>query len=656
MAIKTSLIIDLSGNLQSRARQMAASLEAMGRRGQSALRGMESAGAAIGRKLDTMAGKYAAMIGGGAAAYKGMQAVKASAQMDKMLSRVARTAGATREEAAALREELYAMAKQTGQPVEDLLEGFYGLVQAGQSWSEALGTIKAINPTMAVTGASADTLASSMTVAAQAFKFDLSDTKTAALILDQMTKAGDLGNAELEALSGIFSRVGNSAKNAGLDFSQTLALIERMSLVEKNPERLATLVDSTLRLFNNQQYMKTAQDTTGVKFYDANGERRAAFDVLDDIAAKYQKFTTDAKRDSAFASAFGKTDLDTQRGLRILLDKGTIDETRKMAGEVANASGTISQGLPEAIKNSADQVARLKAALGEAADEFARPVNDAITRGIKYLLDEKQIGGKEMLAGGAAASVLGFGATKLAGRALMGLGKSTVGNVLGGMSKGGGLGGVKLPMPVFVVNRHMSLTRDAMIGGGFSAPAGGGGIKTAPGGGTVAAGARRLSMLGRAGNLLGRLAVPLTVATSALTAGAALMDESLTTAQKIEAGAEASGAAMGGWAGAALGAAIGSVVPGIGTAIGGILGGLFGSLGGGALAQAAAKKVTDPEASKAITEGMQEMADKLGYSFEQASSESVVKVIVEGGTGTVVSHSGPGNVDVYSGGGYAYEF
>ena len=67
---------------------------------------------------------------------------------------------------------------------------------------------------MAVTGASAETLASGMTVAAQSFGFDLSDLKTAKLMLDQMYAAGNLGNAELENLADIFARVGNNAKTA----------------------------------------------------------------------------------------------------------------------------------------------------------------------------------------------------------------------------------------------------------------------------------------------------------------------------------------------------------------------------------------------------------------------------------------------------------
>ena len=71
---------------------------------------------------------------------------------------------------------------------------------------------------MAVTGASAETLASGMTVAAQSFGFDLSDLKTAKLMLDQMYAAGNLGNAELEIWRIFSPAIGNNAKTAGTEF------------------------------------------------------------------------------------------------------------------------------------------------------------------------------------------------------------------------------------------------------------------------------------------------------------------------------------------------------------------------------------------------------------------------------------------------------
>ena len=76
-----------------------------------------------------------------------------SAKLDKFLARVAITGEASAQQAANLRTELYDMSRQTGRPMQDLLDGFYGLIQSGQGWEQALGTIRAINPAMAVTGA-----------------------------------------------------------------------------------------------------------------------------------------------------------------------------------------------------------------------------------------------------------------------------------------------------------------------------------------------------------------------------------------------------------------------------------------------------------------------------------------------------------------------
>lgn len=380
--MKTSLIIDLAGNLQSRSRQYAQALTGLSETGRRSFAALRSSAVSLGRGIDAVSNRYTAAIAGMGATWKATQAVMHSASLDKQLARITRTAGVSRTAGESLRRELYVLAEQTGQSVDELLQGFFSLVQAGQSYDEALATTRALAPAMAVTGASAETLSSAMTVAAQNFKFDLSDVKMAKLLLDQMTKAGDLGNAELEHLADIFARVGGNARNAGLSMTDTLALIEQMSLVEKQPERLATLVDSTLRLWNNENYRKQAEKVTGVKFFDEKGNRRNAFDILAEMSAKYGKFTTDEMRSKGLFAAFGKTDLDTQRGIAMMLQQGIPAAARDMAGEIQRSGGLIEKALPDAIANSVDQVARLKAALGDAADSFARPVNDAIEKGI----------------------------------------------------------------------------------------------------------------------------------------------------------------------------------------------------------------------------------------------------------------------------------
>jgi TP901 family phage tail tape measure protein len=358
--------------------------------------GVRRFGSAAKREFEVMRGALTSIEGQLAAlglttgAVAGMMQ---SARMDKGLTQIGQTAGMSRGEVEKLRVELFRMSGETGQNVDDLQVGFNNAVQSGLKFREALPVIDATNKAMAVTGASADRLTAGLTVAGQAFSFDLSKPNLAATLLDKMTVAGRQGNAELQNLSDIFARVGVNAASAGMGFDQTLAFIETLSLVERQPERLATLADSTLRLFNNLKYMKAAATATGVKFFDAKGERRDAVEILKDIKGKYDKLKTDKSRAIFLQKAFGEADLDTIKGLKTLLGGDSLAKVGEFSAAIRNAGGTIERDLPDAIANAVDQTGRLKSELRKAADEFARPINDALQNVIKWGLDKKETGG-----------------------------------------------------------------------------------------------------------------------------------------------------------------------------------------------------------------------------------------------------------------------
>ncbi|KMQ73849.1 phage tail tape measure protein [Marinobacter subterrani] len=455
--LRASVVMNLRGNLERNARRYEGSMRQLATNGSRHMSRLQRVTSGLGRTLESLGGRYTAMLGGAAAGYAGVRLAVESAKLDKQLIQIRQTAGATVEQSQLLRAELHRMSEETGQSLGSLLNGFNSLIQAGQSWEQALATIMAINPAMAVTGSNAEVLASAVGVAGEAFKFDLSNPKTALALIDQMTKAGRLGNAELEDLSSIFARVGVNAKSAGLEFADTLGFIEQLSMIERNPERLATLVDSTLRLFTNSKYMERAQNATGVSFYNAEGDRRAAFDVLDDIASRYQELETDQQRAGAIEAAFGNADLDTIKGLRTLLSGDAIAGARTKTRDILNSAGTISRDLEEALSNSVDQVARLKNALSGAADEFAKPINEAVENAVKYLLDEQNLSGKEMIGGGLAAAAGGLALAKGGGKLLQRFGGLGTGVAVGkALEEASGV------QPVYVVN---------MPGGGFGAGA-----------------------------------------------------------------------------------------------------------------------------------------------------------------------------------------
>lgn len=416
-------------------------------------RGAKREMSALSRTLGGVKGQLATLgVGIGATAV-----LTQSAKLDQSLIRIGQTAGATQKQVRRLRGAIFDMAEKTGVPVDSLVNGFGDLVQSGQSWSQALATIKAINPAIAVTGANAQVLAKGLTVAGTAFQFDLSKVGLAGKLLDKMYVAGNLGSAELENLSDIFARVGTRANRAGMGFDQTLAFIETLSKIEKQPERLATLADSTLRLFTNARYMRAAQGATGVKFFDANGSRRAAIDVLRDLRKQFQSLGKDVDRQQWLARAFGHADQDTIKGLSTLLSGTLLDSMSAFDKRISHAAGALHDKMGGTMDQAIRQAGRLKAELREAGDSFAAPVLDAFTQATKFALDQDKLGlsGKQLLAGGAAILGGGYLAARFGKGALGKLSRKLGGRFGGtalGVVEGKALQAAAGVTPVFVVN------------------------------------------------------------------------------------------------------------------------------------------------------------------------------------------------------------
>lgn len=393
-----------------------------------------------------------------------------SARLEKSLTQIGQTAGEGGDKVKSLRKELFAMAGESGQGVENLRDGFNVLVQTGLNMKEARATLEGVNVAMAVTGAEAEVLSKGLAVASKTFGFDLSKQGMALQLLDMMTVAGRQGNAELNKISDIFSRIGQNSKAAGMNFAQTLAFAESLSQVEMDPSRLGTLTDSTLRVFTNLRYMAEAQKGTGIKFFDANDARRDAMAILADIKKKYDTLTTDKQRAVFIQKAFGKADQDTIKGIQILLNGEQLKFALKSGEIIGKASGTLRKDFDEATRNLVDQTGRMGAKLREAADGFVTPINKVLAEYMKTIMADKKDGGlgltgKDMILGGGAL-VAGTALTaRYGGKAISDLANKLLkkgGSTAVGVAEGKALQYAAGVTPVFVVNA------DA-IGGGISA-------------------------------------------------------------------------------------------------------------------------------------------------------------------------------------------
>lgn len=331
-----------------------------------------------------------------------------SARLDRQLIRTKQTASMTSEQKDEWKEEGFRIAKAYGVGREDVDSGFNTLIASGVKYDPAKKTADAIGQATAVTGADSAILGKAVVAGASAFNIDLNKEGAALDLLQKMTVAGRLGNAELENLADLFPKIGGAAAAAGMSMAQALAFTETLSTVEMQPDRLGTLAESTLRVFSTKQYRDQVQKTSGVTFFSKDGSSRNPQDVFGDLKRKFDKLDTDEKRAKFMGTVFKGMDQDTVRGMRIMLSGDRLNTFVEQSKDIAGAGPVIGQDLKENTQSASGAAARMKATLGQAIDRMATPLNKGFADLGTYLLDDLNLSGEQMLAGGAALGAGGY--------------------------------------------------------------------------------------------------------------------------------------------------------------------------------------------------------------------------------------------------------
>jgi hypothetical protein len=331
-----------------------------------------------------------------------------SAKLDRSLIRTQQTAGMTNAEREEWRNEGFRIAKKYGLDRTDVDSGFNTLIASGVNYGASKKTSDAIGQATAVTGADSAVLGKAVVAGASAFNMDLNKAGVALDLLQKMTVAGRQGNAELENLADLFPKIGGAAQAAGMSLAQALAFTETLSTVEMQPERLGTLAESTLRVFSNKTYRDQVTKASGVKFFDSKGASRNPEQVFADLKRKYDKMKTDEERGKFMGTVFKGMDQDTIRGMRIMLGGNKLDTFKQQSSEIQNAKPIFESDLKDNVESTTGAGARMKATLGEAIDRMAKPLNKGFADFGSYLLDDLNLSGEQLLAGGVATGVGGY--------------------------------------------------------------------------------------------------------------------------------------------------------------------------------------------------------------------------------------------------------
>lgn len=331
-----------------------------------------------------------------------------SARLDRQLIRTKQTAGMTTAQQGEWREEGFRIAKKYGLDRAGVDSGFNTLIASGVKFDAASKTADAIGQATAVSGADSAVLGKATVAGASAFNIDLNKEGAALDMLQKMTVAGRLGNAELENLADIFPKIGNSAKAAGMSMSQSLAFVETLSTVEMQSDRLGTLADSTLRMFGNKQYREQVTKVSGVQFFNGDGSSRNPIEVLGDLKQKYDGMKTDKQRANFMGTVFKGMDQDTVRGMGIMLSGDRLSTFAEHSKKIDAANPIFSTDLKENTESATAVGNRMKATLGEAIDRMAQPINKGFADFGGYLLDDLNLSGEQMLGAGMATGIGGY--------------------------------------------------------------------------------------------------------------------------------------------------------------------------------------------------------------------------------------------------------
>lgn len=407
------------------------SLRKMAQTGGTQLRTLRRLAAGVAdefRRIRGLAGSAQGQLAGLGVGVGVVSGLTGSAKLDRQLIRTQQTAGMSMQQREEWRGEQWRLAKTYGIEREQVQTGFDTLIASGLSYDKAKASAGAIAQATAVTGADSGILAKALVTGSSAFDIDLSKPNAAVDILQKMIVAGRLGNAELENLSSIFPKVGQDAKSAGMSMAQSLSFVETLSLIELEPDRLGTLAQSTLRMFNNGTYQKNVTDKTGVQFYNKDKSTRNAQDVFLDLQRKYKTLKNDKARAKFIDVVFGKMDQDTQKGIKAFLTGDRLENFAKSTGDIENAKPVFDSDLADNVNSATGVAGRMKATLGEAIDRMSKPLNQSFADFGTYLLDDMKLSGEQMLGAGIATGIGGY----YAGRGLKAGGGALLNKFLGG--------------------------------------------------------------------------------------------------------------------------------------------------------------------------------------------------------------------------------
>ncbi len=463
--VRSSILVDLAGNLQRKAGQYNNSLDRMGKSGSRSINMISRSLSKMSTGLDRLGNRYTALLTGAA----GVGSVKMVMGLEDRFTRLGIQANKSAGEINALKKEIYdaAMAPDVKLDPGKITSAIEEIVEKTGDLEFAEKNIRNIGLAISATGANGQSIGGIM---AEFQKMGIIDPKQILEAMDILNVQGKEGAFTLQNLAALGPRVVTSYTSMGRGGVQAIremgAALQVIRQGTGSSEMAATAFEALMRTLGDAQKVGMLKKG-GVKIFDAEALKdgkeilRPINEIMVDIIKKTGGKKTimskifDAEAIRAFnsaASEFQRTgSLDSIDKFMSVQGDGTT--TVQDSARAASTASAAMQNLYTAWKKFADNK------LTEPIQKFADILNNLDPDKLERIL---KIGTGAAI--GMGGLIVGNKVLR-AGRGMFNFFRGRKG--LG--SSGGGLGSMAMsmskPIPVYVVNSKMSMLPDNYFSG-----------------------------------------------------------------------------------------------------------------------------------------------------------------------------------------------
>lgn len=266
--LRTSLVIDLAGNLQRKAREFTSALGGMSSQGSRHLLTLKATADASGRSLDLIGNRYSAFLSGGGLGL----AMRSVGLFETRLTRLGIAGKIGDDQLRGLKNRLFEISQEKGIRVDpsETLAAIEAIVEKTGDLQFAEDNIRNIGMAISATGASGMDVGGMM---AEFQKMGIKGSQDVLRAIDVLNVQGKEGAFTLENLAALGPRVISAYTASGRGGVQSLremgAALQMIRQGTGSSEMAASAFEATMRTLTDPQKIKQLKALSGIDVFDA---------------------------------------------------------------------------------------------------------------------------------------------------------------------------------------------------------------------------------------------------------------------------------------------------------------------------------------------------------------------------------------------------